>query len=126
MRVCCLAVVITPTLWMLIGVVSRVTGFPLECAGAGLPGQWRRLGATPLAGKCVGRRVIRRVARWRVDRFIYSPNSPPGKTRSILRGAYEVLVRHPSIVPGYASAIWVLVVLRLGFSLAAGVLVLSA
>ncbi len=123
---CCLAMVIVPTLWMLIGVVARalpVFRFSVliqdtQGNGGGLRNAIIGTGVLGLGVMLVGGTVS-------VLAGIYLSEFATGTTRSVLRGAYEVLSGVPAIVLGYVGYLALVVYFDWGFSLAAGVLVLS-
>ena len=122
----CLALVIGPTLWMLIGVVSRAWPvFHLHVLvedSQGNGGGLRNaiIGTLVL---CVGVALVAGTVS--VLAAIYLSEFATGRKRSILRGAYEVLSGIPSIVLGYVGYLALVVYFGWGFSLAAGVLTLS-
>ncbi|MGA9678853.1 MAG: phosphate ABC transporter, permease protein PstA, partial [Mycobacterium sp.] len=100
---CCLAVVIGPTLWMLIGVVGRawpVFHFSVllrDSQGSLGPGGGGLRNA--IVGTAVlGLGVALMAGTVSVLAAIYLSEFATGRTRSILRGAYEVLAGVPSIV----------------------------
>jgi phosphate transport system permease protein len=123
---CCLALVIGPTLWMLIGVVGRALpvfhwSVLVEDSHGGSGGLRNAIVGTAVLGlgvMLVGGTVS-------VLTGIYLSEFASGRTYSILRGAYEVLSGIPAIVLGYVGYLALVVEFNWGFSLAAGVLVLS-
>jgi phosphate transport system permease protein len=122
----CLALVIVPTLWMLIGVIGRALpvfhfSVLVEDSHGGGGGLRNAIVGTAVLGlgvMLVGGTVS-------VLAGIYLSEFATGRTRSILRSAYEVLSGIPSIVLGYVGYLALVVYFDWGFSLAAGVLTLS-
>jgi phosphate transport system permease protein len=121
-----LAMVIIPTLWMLIGVVSRaVPVFRFSVLVQDTQGNGGGLRNAIVGTVVLGLGVMLVGGTVSLLAGIYLSEFATGAKRSILRGAYEVLSGVPAIVLGYVGYLALVVNFDWGFSLAAGVLVLS-
>ncbi|HEX7323339.1 MAG TPA: phosphate ABC transporter permease PstA [Mycobacterium sp.] len=124
--VCGLAVVVVPTFWMLFGVVARaVPVFHWSVLVENTRGNHGGLRNAIIGTAVLGVGVLLVGGTISVLTGIYLSEFATGRTRSILRGAYEVLAGVPSIVLGYVGYLALVVFFHWGFSLLAGVLTLS-
>lgn len=125
--ICCLAVVVVPTAWMLFEVVGRALPvFRWSVLVDNTRGNGGGLRNAIVGTLVIGVGVLLVGGSVSVLTGLYLSEFASGRTRAVLRGAYEVLSGIPSIVLGYVGYLALVVTFHWGFSLGAGVLTLSA
>jgi phosphate transport system permease protein len=121
-----LALVITPTVWLLAGILARalpnfsfgvLTSRTDEMSG-GLSQAVLGTAAITIGAVLVGGTIS-------ILTGLYLAEFAHGRHRSVLRGGYEVLAGIPSIVLGYVGYVALVVDLHWGFGLLPAVIVLS-